>query len=156
VSAPVKKLAIVGSTTFANQSAWIRAREIIDEELATYAPDFCISGGAPYIDSLFRRTAMAQGFDKLVSLRPDDWWRSNDISPPAFIEFLPREDILTLPPGGTRWVAVGGYMERNICIATLCTRLVAIRSSSSGTYGSGWTHNYAKKLGGKETRMEVL
>ena|SRR6478609_8074860 len=38
-----------------------------------------------------------------------------------------------------------GFRARNIAIATACKSLVAIRSSESKTFGSGWTAEYAKK-----------
>lgn len=46
------------------------------------------------------------------------------------------------PPETKDWE---GYKKRNIAMATACNTLVAIRSKSSTTFGSGWTANYAKK-----------
>jgi hypothetical protein len=45
-----------------------------------------------------------------------------------------------------------GYKARNILIAQDCTHLLAIRHSQSTTYGSGWTADYAEKLGKKVYR----
>lgn len=47
------------------------------------------------------------------------------------------------------------YKERNILIATECDVLWSIRSAQSKTYGSGWTADYAEKLG-KEVHRVVL
>lgn len=55
------------------------------------------------------------------------------------IEFLPKEK---------NWH--NGFKPRNIQIAETCDKLVRIVSKDSKTYGSGWTRDYAKKLG-KET-----
>ncbi len=40
-----------------------------------------------------------------------------------------------------------GFKPRNIQIATACERLVRIVSTTTKTYGSGWTRDYADNLG---------
>jgi predicted Rossmann fold nucleotide-binding protein DprA/Smf involved in DNA uptake len=40
-----------------------------------------------------------------------------------------------------------GFMPRNKLIAENCDALVRIVSPRSRTYGSGWTRDYAKKIG---------
>lgn len=52
------------------------------------------------------------------------------------IEFLPESP---------NWHT--GYKPRNIQIAEACDHLVRIAASNSKTYGSGWTRDYAQKLG---------
>lgn len=47
------------------------------------------------------------------------------------------------------------FRERNVKIAKYCDRLVRIVSSKSKTYGSGWTRDYAAKLG-KHTEEFVI
>lgn len=47
-------------------------------------------------------------------------------------------------PEGQSWYH---YKKRNILIAEACTHLLCIRSSQSKSYGSGWTADYAEKLG---------
>lgn len=49
-------------------------------------------------------------------------------------------------PKHPRWKPEG-YEERNIKIATTCDILYAIRAKDSKTYGSGFTADYAEKLG---------
>lgn len=48
-----------------------------------------------------------------------------------------------------------GYKARNILIAKDVDILYAIRSTSSTTFGSGWTANYAEKLGKEVHRYYV-
>jgi predicted Rossmann fold nucleotide-binding protein DprA/Smf involved in DNA uptake len=55
-------------------------------------------------------------------------------------------------PGGKGWEY---YKERNILIAELCDTLVAIRSKDSKTYGSGWTADYAEKIGKPVERILI-
>jgi hypothetical protein len=45
-----------------------------------------------------------------------------------------------------------GYRARNILIAEDCTHLLAIRHPKSRTYGSGWTADYAERIGRKVYR----
>jgi hypothetical protein len=136
-----KVLAIIGSVRFQTPRALIRAKAIIVEELDTYKPDVCISGGAEGIDSLFQKLARRAGY------RVED---------DTFIEYKPRDDILDFPPGTARWNAPGGYKTRNIIIAEQCTRMVVIRSHTSLTYGSGWTGHYAQSELGRDVRWELL
>lgn len=63
-------------------------------------------------------------------------------------EILP--DVDKWDPPGQR-----GYKARNIEIAQECDELIAIRSLQSKTYGSGWTADYAEKLGKKVRRYYV-
>ncbi len=48
-----------------------------------------------------------------------------------------------------------GFKARNILVAEACTVLYAIRSTKSTTYGSGWTADYAEKLGKEVHRYYV-
>lgn len=47
------------------------------------------------------------------------------------------------------------YRARNIQIAEYCDELVAIRSSASKTYGSGWTADYTQNLGKPVWRINL-
>lgn len=47
------------------------------------------------------------------------------------------------------------FKKRNIKVAEACDVLYAIRSKSSTTYGSGWTADYAEKLGKEVHRYYV-
>lgn len=112
-------LAIVGSTTFANPN-WERiALAQIRAEVTHYdkPPAMIISGGADGIDKLAERYANEHGID--------------------FRDFLPKY---------RRWEPEG-FKARNMIVGATCTRLLAIRCILSRTYGSGWTADYAEKLG---------
>ena len=58
-------------------------------------------------------------------------------------EYLPYEKI---------WWS---YKGRNIKMAEACDELYRISDSRSGTYGSGWTRDYAAKLGKLTQGFEV-
>lgn len=123
-------LAVVGSVFFVDPDWETKAELIIREEIERYAPTLCVSGGAIGIDTLFRQIAFGYGYDRGEG---------------NFIEHLPKH---------RRWKP-DGFQARNILVAQQCDRLVAIRCHASKTYGSGWTHDYAKKIG-KTTRMEII
>lgn len=48
-----------------------------------------------------------------------------------------------------------GYKSRNMKIAKECDVLLCIRSEQSKTYGSGWTADYAERIGKKVYRVTV-
>lgn len=48
-----------------------------------------------------------------------------------------------------------GFKARNILIAEDCDELVMVRSRQSKTYGSGWTADYAEKIGKRVYRYYV-
>lgn len=111
-------LAIVGSTQFAQDAeATNWAANIIRAKFTELKPDEVVSGGARGIDSLGARLAECA--------------------------HIPVREYL---PTNKRW-APHGYMERNILVAERCTHMVCIRHYLSKTYGSGWTADYAEKLG---------
>jgi hypothetical protein len=120
-------LAIVGSVRFADPDWREKATDIIDEELFRFPdpPDLVVSGGAEGIDSLADNLCAYHGI--------------------AFKEF---------PPKHRHWEPEG-FKARNILVAETCTRLLRVSCHGSTTYGSGWTADYAEKLG-KRVRRVVL
>lgn len=64
------------------------------------------------------------------------------------------EDIPVIEhlPKAKNWPA---YKARNILIANDCSHLLAIRHRQSTTYGSGWTADYAERIGRKVSRKEM-
>lgn len=52
-----------------------------------------------------------------------------------------------LKPTNFHWDGKGGFKERNIKIAETAMCLVRIASTTTTTYGSGWTADYAEGLG---------
>jgi len=55
-------------------------------------------------------------------------------------------------PEGNKW---GDFEKRNKQIAEECDMLLVIRYSESKTYGSGWTRDYAMKIGRKVISIEI-
>ncbi len=55
-------------------------------------------------------------------------------------------------PDGNTWEH---YRKRNMRIAEDCDLLLVIRYKDSKTYGSGWTRDYAKKIGKKIISIEI-
>lgn len=114
------RLAIVGSTVFAQEEALPAGREAADlmrEAIDRLRPAVVISGGATGIDAIAHWVAVGVGVE--------------------IIEHLPEN---------RRWEP-DGYKARNILIAEGCTHLLCIRHHASVTYGSGWTADYAERLG---------
>lgn len=70
------------------------------------------------------------------------------------IQVAQEFDIETreFPPEAECWAA---YKARNAQIAEACNKLVVIRSQHSLTYGSGWTADYAWKLGKQVWRFTL-
>lgn len=90
-----------------------------------FGPSQVISGGAPGIDQMVANMCRSAGFD--------------------FVKFRPENQ---------RWEP-DGYKARNIAIASECDVLVAIRSRSAETFGSGWTANEAERRGQQVYRWEM-
>lgn len=122
------KLAIVGSVDLTEKQVHDVAW-LIECVLIYCKPHTVISGGADGVDSIAINRAEAWGGTETQV-------------------FLPEVE---------RWYGDGkkGYKLRNIEIAEACDELVAIRSLQSETYGSGWTADYAEKIGRKVRRFYV-
>lgn len=121
------KLAIVGSVDLTDKQRE-DAAFLITCILLGYNPSLVISGGAA-------------GIDTMAVAAADKWGtETREIRP----------DVNQWDPPGDR-----GFKVRNIEIAEACDELVAIRSLQSKTYGSGWTADYAEKIGRKVRRYYV-
>lgn len=123
-------LAIVGSRNFAAPGALAQAGQIIHEEIREYRPYGCVSGGADGIDPLFQSLAGQHGYT------------------------IENGRFVAHPPKYRRWQPEG-FKARNILIGDRATRLVSIRCHAAKTYGSGWTADYAEKIG-RDVRRVVL
>lgn len=124
------RLAVVGSTNITPKQRGI-ASVIIDGFFFCYSPEMVISGGAVGIDSLADGRVIAWNRE-----------RGRNID---FKELLPKHH---------RWEPEG-FKERNIKIAEECDFLLCIRSKQSTTYGSGWTADYAERLGKTVWRVTI-
>lgn len=121
---PPKRLAIVGSRTFADPDGERRARELIRMAIGPLCHgDMVVSGGAKAgVDHWAEEIAAEFGREMRVYLPENPRWEPD------------------------------GYKARNILVARDCTGLLAIRCARSPTYGSGWTADMAEKLGKPVTR----
>lgn len=110
-------LAIVGSRKFKKWYGLDAAEGIIRGVLGHYQPKTVISGGAEGIDTMAADIAGEMGMLVMVFKPENNRWEPN------------------------------GYKDRNMQIAGSCDSLLAIRCSESSSYGSGWTADYAEKIG---------
>ncbi len=104
----------------------MKAQKIIEQVLDEMNPELVISGGAIGIDQM----AVAEARKRSIKIH----------------EFLPKE---------RKWGGLHGFRARNEKIAEACDILVSIRSTKAKTFGSGWTANYAQKIGKKVIRYET-
>lgn len=84
-----------------------------------------ISGGAIGVDSIAAQRATVEDVSLKQYLPDNKWWHPN------------------------------GFRDRNIKIAEECDELICIRSVKSKSYGSGWTADYAEKIGRTVWRFYV-
>lgn len=103
------------------------AKITICSALTFLEPEFVISGGCDGVDRWVRNECEERN------------WMDR------YSEHLPHNP---------RWEP-DGYKARNKLIASGCTHLLSIRSRHSKTYGSGWTADYAEKLGKKVWRINL-
>jgi hypothetical protein len=118
-------LAIVGSRDVNAMGA----NKLIAEVLEQHKPIMVISGGSkPAASAALRGLCSidftAAGHARALGIQ--------------VVEFLP-----------TSWKfhGPGGFAERNMKIAEACVCLVRIASTTTTTYGSGWTADRAEELG---------
>lgn len=119
------RLAIVGSTKFADPGAYRKAWDIIEAKLTELQPEAVISGGADGVDWMAAVCAQTMGYS---------------------LEAGAEKPLIIHYPNNQRW-APDGYMVRNLRIAEDCTHLLAIRCKQATTYGSGWTADRAQQMG---------
>lgn len=134
-------LAIVGSRDVPNYSS----ESLITEAILSHAPRMVVSGGAWGVDRNVTSIASNLGIPVMEFVPELDTWDA-PASGEAESEVLDNIVRVHVP---------GGYKQRNENIAEACTCLVRIYSSTSQTYGSGWTADYAEKLGKRVTRHLV-
>ncbi len=135
-------LAIVGSRDLPAYSTESKIKEV----LLDHKPKMVVSGGAKGVDSQARVIALESGI--------------------AFMEFVPTVRSFHAPGVGEATESIradgvmevrvpGGFETRNRAVADVCTCLVRISSPTTKTYGSGWTADYAEKIGKNVERFVV-
>lgn len=120
-------LTIVGSQDLTVEQVE-KVIEICHSEVRSYIPEKIYSGGAKGVDRIAIDVA------GIYAVR----WE----------EFTPTEEDLS-------YVGFERYKPRNMKLAAICDRLVCIRSKQSRTYGSGWTADYAEKIGKQVERYKI-
>lgn len=126
-------LAIVGSRDVEPTAA----RSLINAALDRHKPIMVISGGAKANLTSIRA--------KLVSI-------DTEAATIARAAGLVVNEIL---PTNFHWDGIGGFKERNQTIGDACICLVRIASTTTTTYGSGWTADYAERMGKNVERFTV-
>lgn len=134
-------LAIVGSRGVPDY----QSESIIKQVILEHQPKMIVSGGAGGVDSAAARLAREMGITLVQFLPSRKTWDSP-------VEGDPVEAVT---PEGMDIIVSGGFKQRNQRIANACDCLVRIASMNTKTYGSGWTADYAEKLGKKVTRFTV-
>ena len=125
-------LAIVGS-----RDCHISAGDLIDQIIAAHHPLAIISGGA--------KVRASDRMKNLVSIDELAISKARALGIP-FSEIVPTNWV---------WLGAGGIKERNMKVAEGCTCLVRIGSTTSKTYGSGWTADYAEQVGKEVSRFII-
>jgi len=110
-------LAVVGSQDIKSEHTVVR---FLTNLFIEKEPDTFVSGGARGIDTIAENL-----FRSLYPYTPRKIYRAKVY----------------------RWDHPEGFKTRNKKIAEICDELVCIRSYNSATYGSGWTADYAERLG---------
>jgi hypothetical protein len=135
-------LAIVGSRDVPDyQSA-----SLIRQALLEHKPMLVISGGAKGVDTAAVTIARAMGISTIEYIPMQHSW-----DPPVVGEATEALD----DTGNFQVFVPGGYKNRNMKIAESCDCLVRISSGTTKTYGSGWTADYAEKIGKRVIRHTV-
>ena len=105
------------------------AKPLIREAIWTYQPTMLVSGGASGVDTWAEEVAEEMALPFTVILPEVERW-----------------------DGGERI----GFKQRNMQIAEMCDRILAIRSHRSTSFGSGWTYHYATRDLGKPGALVMV
>jgi len=134
-------LAIVGSRGVPDY----QSESIIKQTILEHSPRVIVSGGSGSVDFAAARAAKSMGISLIQFLPSKRTWDWDGTGEP--------EDIVTA--NGMDIIVPGGFKQRNQKIAEMCDCLVRIASMNTKTYGSGWTADYAEKLGKRVSRFTV-
>lgn len=115
------RLAVVGSQRFVYEHAEAYVRGLVRATIERHRPDVVISGGARGTDTWAAEAAVKLGYTEDAGT------------------------LLIFRPTTRRWH--DGFRPRNVRVAEACTHLLAVRCREAGTYGSGWTADYAESIG---------
>jgi predicted Rossmann fold nucleotide-binding protein DprA/Smf involved in DNA uptake len=134
-------LAVVGSRDVPDyQSA-----SLVKQAILEHKPRLVISGGAKGVDTVGVKTARELGIATMEILPTHKTWDQPETGEPQE----------TATEYGLVVAVSGGFKQRNTHIAEICECLVRVASASTSTYGSGWTADYAERLGRRVVRYTV-
>jgi hypothetical protein len=136
-------LAIVGSRDVPDYVS----SSLVKQAILEHKPSMVVSGGAKGIDTMAEIMAYEMGIPVMQFMPSEHSW---DPTPKA-----PADPIEVVVDMGMNIVIPGGYKARNMKIAESCDCLVRIASSTTKTYGSGWTADYAERIGKRVIRHTV-
>lgn len=136
-------LAIVGSRDVPRY----QAESLIRQAILEHKPSMVVSGGAKGVDSFAVEIAQKMGVGTVEFLPSYPEWSH------AGTGKTPTEAMDEL--GGMRVVVDGGFKQRNEKVVEAADCIVRIASSSTKTYGSGWTADRAEQLGKRVYRHTV-
>jgi cytoskeletal protein RodZ len=134
-------LAIVGSRDVPDYLS----SSLVKQAILEHKPSIVISGGARGVDTMAEVIAREMGIP-VMQFRPQQVsWDAMPMGEP--VEAVADNGMIVTVPGG--------YKARNMKIAESCDCLVRIASSTTKTYGSGWTADYAERIGKRVVRHTV-
>lgn len=135
-------LAIVGSRDVPDYLS----SSLVKQTILEHKPSMVISGGARGVDTMAEVMAYEMGIPVIQFTPAQHSW-----DPPVG-DAKPIENVADY---GMAVLVPGGYKARNMKIAESCDCLVRIASSTTKTYGSGWTADYAERIGKRVIRHTV-
>jgi len=137
-------LAIVGSRDVPDY----QSSSLVKQAILEHKPKLVVSGGAVGVDSIAVVVARELGIPTMEFLPEMQTWDYTGAG-------LMKEPIEVFDENGVQIKMPGGFKQRNIKVAEICDCLVRISSATTKTYGSGWTADYAERIGKRVHRHTV-
>lgn len=136
-------LAIVGSRDVPDY----QSSSLVKQAILEHKPKLVVSGGAVGVDTIAMVVARELGIPTMEFLPELSTWDHE--------AWLLKEAIEIFDEHGAQIKVPGGYKQRNMKVAEVCDCLVRISSATTKTYGSGWTADYAERIGKRVHRYTV-
>lgn len=134
-------LAIVGSRDVPDY----QSESLVKQAILEHQPKMVVSGGAKGVDKMATKVAAGLGIPWVEFLPKVMQWDAPELGEPV-------EQVLN---GGMQITIPGGFKSRNTKIGDAAECLVRISSPTTKTYGSGWTADYAERIGKRVVRHTV-
>jgi len=136
-------LAIVGSRDVPDY----QSSSLVKQAILEHRPKLVVSGGARGVDSIAVVVARELGIPTMEFLPELSTWDHE--------AGLLKDPIEIFDENGVQIKIPGGFKQRNMKVAEVCDCLVRISSATTKTYGSGWTADYAERIGKRVHRYTV-